>query len=217
MQQIMLLSVIEGTKDLQESKAAQKAEHIAELWASVAAKAAQAYAESAGADRSALCRAVYACVRDVDINWRVEDCSFSDVYQLINTIGRLTPREFARTFPATKDYRPGMKNYFDSAKAIGKLPHDEPIGCEETFKLLMNYSNERTDNVALLAIFVVGQAYREQNGESMLQSFFREHTGEELPVYYEHMDAVGREYMIGSDGTICRVRKQKPRYLKALK
>ena len=129
----------------------------------------------------------------------------------------LTPRQFMRLFPVTKEYdgaRWGCKDYFSVMEYMRTLDWDKPIGGPETlFSFLWEYQNSDTSGFLVDWMMVI-ESIMHLHGEDGPMDKLIDSMG--LTRYYMEKDeATGREYILNGDtGKTVPVRKSIPRYLK---
>lgn len=110
-------------------------------------------------------------------------------------IGCLTPQEFVRLFPITKEYdgeKYGMKDYFYTAQKI-KAMSDEPIGEENVSEFLFNYCNRDIEEYMVTWMGIVNRLHMLNGGRDITLEFF-EDIG--MPVHTFHEEA---GYMVNDE------------------
>ena len=110
-------------------------------------------------------------------------------------IGCLTPHEFVRLFPITKEYdgeKYGMKDYFYTAQKIKAMP-DEPIGEENVSEFLFNYCNRDIEEYMVTWMGIVNRLHMLNGGRDITLEFF-EDIG--MPVHTFHEKA---GYMVNDE------------------
>lgn len=110
-------------------------------------------------------------------------------------IGCLTPQEFVRLFPITKEYdgeKYGMKDYFYTAQKIKAMP-DEPIGEENVSEFLFNYCNRDIEEYMVTWMGIVNRLHMLNGGRDITLEFF-EDIG--MPVHTFHEEA---GYMVNDE------------------
>ncbi|PEH48931.1 hypothetical protein [Enterococcus faecium] len=98
-----------------------------------------------------------------------------EIFQIIELIEALTPREFMQIFPLAKDYdgqRWETKDYFYTMDYLEMLGMDEPIG-ENVFEFLMEYWNTDVMLFTLKATSGLSAVYEEQTGIGIFEEFLR--------------------------------------------
>ena len=110
-------------------------------------------------------------------------------------IGCLTPQEFVRLFPITKEYdgvKHGVKDYFYTIEKINAMP-DEPIGEENVSEFLFNYCNRDIDRYMIAWMGIVNRMHMLNGGRDITLEFF-EDMG--MPIHTYHEEA---GYMVNNE------------------
>ncbi|KPU43011.1 hypothetical protein OXPF_34430 [Oxobacter pfennigii] len=143
------------------------------------------------------------------------DFQFAEIIK--DCIGALTPREFMNLFPIDKDYdghKYGAKDYFYTMDYIRGLGIDKPIG-EEVTDFLWDYMNAEIHEFLAISFSFVSNL-RHLTGQKGIAEEWLEMNG--ITTYTMHKDSQGKEYMIDNQtGKTIRIKKPRPRYLKAKK
>lgn len=101
-------------------------------------------------------------------------------------IGYLTPQEFVRLFPITKEYdgeKYGVKDYFYTIEKINAMP-DEPIGEENVSEFLFNYCNRDINEYMVTWMGIVNRLHMLNGGRDITLEFF-ENMGTPIHTYHE--------------------------------
>lgn len=132
-------------------------------------------------------------------------------------MGSMTPEEFVNIFPIRKDYRGHKyecKDYFYTRDYIKGLDQDKPIG-EEITMFLWEYTNWEI-NVFTVNCMGYLSNLRRLAGQSSLMEEWAGIMG--VKTYTMHTDPKGKQFLFDKmTGKTTKVRKVRPRYLKAIK
>ena len=158
-------------------------------------------------DRWALMRAVYGlaevCIAHVNPR-DLEHLRFT-----LSWIDKLTPREFMLVFPPAKEYKGskiGCKDYFSTMELLNDYEPDKPLG-DRAIEFVFGYYNRKVCCLGAKIMKAVSWVHWRQTGRDILDDFMESVGKPPLTKYHMHTDSQGRQYAVGTDGTIARVRK----------
>lgn len=127
-------------------------------------------------------------------------------------IEKLTPRQFAEIFPIQKKYNGekwGTKDYFSTVQAIEEHGWDTLIS--DPFDFFWDYVNIETRIFAVNYMSLMDDIRMLQGKRSMIEEWAIENG---ITTYRKHVDASGREFMVGSNGRSFPIIAARARHLK---
>lgn len=133
---------------------------------------------------------------------------FAACHLLLYWMGKLTPKEFMLVFPPTKTYngnRFGSKDYYSTIRLLKEFRADEPLG-DKAGDFVFGYFNPSVCRLGAMMLMAIAHEHQQQTGRDMLDDFMQAMGKKPLIKYHLHRDRSGKKYMIGSDGSVARVR-----------
>ena len=200
------MKVYSGDPEAYKARQEAKRERRMVLLASMAGRAIDSF--SLTGDRWTLMRAVYA-LSEVCINIRMKDNSFSFCRYVLSWIGMLTPKEFMLVFPPSKEYKGekiGMKDYFSTMEVLADYELDKQLG-DRAIDFVFEYYNAKVCCLGAKVMMAVTHEHRRQTGHDILDDFMASIGKPPLTKYRMHTDSQGRQYAVGTDGSISRIKK----------
>lgn len=144
-----------------------------------------------------------------------QDFHFIEVVKMF--MAMLTPREILNLYPIAKEYngaRWGVKDYYYTRDYLKGLDMDKPLE-GDVLDFLWEYHNWELARFNVNAMSCLSDLMRMQGQPGIVEQFF-EDSG--VKTFTLHKDSDGKEFMVDNQtGKSCRVRKLKPRYVRAVK
>lgn len=145
-------------------------------------------------DKNRLIKFLFLCVNKFAKEMHYEKkCTYKELqtrldsmFLITDLMGKLTPVEFMRLFPISKEYdgeKCDMKDYFYTIKEVRKYPQDNPIGDEIT-KFLMEYYNHKIIMFEVGKLSTISEIRRMEGGKGVFEEF-AEQNGLHLQTLYK--------------------------------
>lgn len=236
------LKLIKGNADIYKKAEEKKEDLRNQLWVGTFFEHMADATDSMAAgcmDRDAVAKAAYAGVRSfcIDHNGiyvaekfllgKEHDAmetlrtAFSIHNSIIDLFSKMTPNEIIRLFPPAKEYdgeKYGAKDWYTAMDAVKKAGSDKPIGDDVKTVEFLGDTNNMFLRIFCVAGFLLVDGLRRAEGqEGMLEEFFRKQTGKELNTYHRVTMPDGKETMVGSDGSVAKIAKPRPRHLRVVR
>lgn len=146
---------------------------------------------------------------------------FESFTLMVETAGKLTPRDIQEMFPIEKSYdgeKYQIKDYFTTKEMIDEMPEGKPIAfSKDPMSFLMDYMNPDIHTFVIELLCLTSKIRKSQGQKGLAEEYF-----EDMGVtpYYLQKDAHGKEYLYdpkeGKTFPVSKPKARRPKWIRVV-